>query len=120
VDIFGVQAVRLGCLTLLGAGDIVRATMAEPKRTKTPRKPKGKGADSDALGVTNLLTRGVPLAVVAALDAMVEARRIELLARATDSASRRVATSFSRNDLVVDILSEAVARSKASPEGSGA
>ena len=99
-------------------GDIVRAIMAEPKRTKTPRKSAGKATASDAQGATNLLTRGVPLAVVAALDAMVEARRVELLARANDSASRRVATSFSRNDLVVDILSEAVSRSKPPAEES--
>ena len=86
-------------------------TMADTKRTKGPRAPKN-APQEPADGTTALHVRGVPLAVVHGLDAMVEARRAELEAKATDSLTRRFAASLSRNDIIVDILTGAVDRSK--------
>jgi hypothetical protein len=87
--------------------------MADAKRTKGSRAPKNT-PDTAADDTTALHVRGVPLAVVKGLDAIVETRRAELEAKATDSLTRRFAASLSRNDIIVDILSAAVERSKTS------
>lgn len=89
--------------------------MAESKR-KTPKSPKNEAPEASS-DVTALHIRNVPLSVVAGLDAMVERRRAELEARAVDALTRRFAAALSRNDVIVDILSEAVARSKSPTEG---
>lgn len=86
--------------------------MADTKRTKGPRAPKNAPQEPADVPTTALHVRGVPLAVVHGLDAMVEARRKELEAKATDSLTRRFAASLSRNDIIVDLLTEAVIRSK--------
>lgn len=90
--------------------------MAEPKR-KTPKSPKLEAPEASS-DVTALHIRNVPLSVVAGLDAIVEARRAELEARAVDALTRRFAAALSRNDVIVDILSEAVAaRSSSTSKG---
>lgn len=91
-------------------------TMADTKRTKGPRVPKNT-AETATEETTALHVRGVPLAVVKGLDVIVEARRAELEAKATDSLTRRFAASLSRNDIIVDLLTEAVTRSKSPTAG---
>lgn len=83
--------------------------------SKTRKRPKTKDSPETAPDASTALhIRGVPIAVVEGLDAMVDARRAELLSRATDALSRRVAASLSRNDLIVDLLSDAVSAHKKS------
>lgn len=52
------------------------------------------------------------------LDEWVAQRRAELSAAATDAATRRIAASFSRNDLVLDLIDEALMARKASKKAS--
>ena len=79
--------------------------------TSTPRaKRTPKAAPPVETPATTgvLYVRNVPTPTIAALDAWVAARREELSAAATDTASRRTAASFSRNDLLADIIDAAV------------
>jgi len=77
--------------------------MADTPRTKR-RVPPAAAPPSSAV----LYVRGASRETVAALDAWVADRRAELSTSAGDTASRRIAASFSRNDLVLDIIAEAL------------
>lgn len=82
---------------------------------KTPKAPKARAPEPSPPPPV-LYVRGVAPDIIAALDAMVSARRAELGAAATDNATRRAAASLSRNDVLVDIITDAVkARSRTSP-----
>ena len=83
--------------------------MAEPKRSKGSKTSKNTASEPSD-DTTALHVRGVPLAVVAGLDALVDQRRAELEAKATDTLTRRFAASLSRNDIIVDILAAAVSK----------
>ena len=61
--------------------------------------------------------RGASPDTIAALDTWVAERREELGAAATDTASRRIAASFSRNDLVLDIIAAALKARAAAKAG---
>lgn len=88
--------------------------MADSKTRKRPAKAAAPAETAEVKSGT-LLTRNVPLDVVAWLDARVEQQRAALAAKATDALSRRFAGSYSRNDLVVDLLVDAMNASKGSP-----
>lgn len=75
--------------------------MAEPKR-----KRAAPVATPPLVPV--LYIRGPTPETIAALDAWVAERRAELASSASDTASRRTAASFSRNDLVLDIIAAAL------------
>lgn len=89
---------------------------------KTPKAPKTRAAAPDPPAPAPapvLYVRGVAPDIIAALDAMVTARRAELGAAATDNATRRAAASLSRNDVLVDIITDAVkARAAVTSSGS--
>lgn len=74
----------------------------------TSRKKTAKAAAPAPSPPPVLYVRNVSPETIAALDAWVAARRAELGATATDTASKRVAAAFSRNDLLVDIIEAAV------------
>lgn len=76
-----------------------------PRAKRTPKAPPPVETPATT-GV--LYVRNVPVQTIAALDEWVAARREELAAVATDTASRRTAASFSRNDLLADIVDAAV------------
>jgi hypothetical protein len=76
------------------------------------RKKTSKAADPKPPN-TSVLTRNVPLDVLDWLEERLLERRNELAAKATDAHSRRAASSYSRNDLVVDILSDAMRAARA-------
>lgn len=84
----------------------------------TPRKRRAaKTPDPSPDPPPVLYVRNVERATIAALDAWVLARRAELSASANDTASKRVAAAFSRNDLLVDII-EAAVKARASESAS--
>lgn len=89
--------------------------MADPQRSK---RRAAKPADPAPAGV--LYVRGVSAETIAALDAWVAERRAELSAAATDAATRRIAGSLSRNDLLVDIIEGAVKAHGAAKQETGA
>ena len=72
--------------------------MAESKRKRAAPPP----------AVPVLYIRGPSPELLAALDAWTMARRAQLSATASDAASRRTAANFSRTDLVLDVLADAV------------
>ncbi len=77
----------------------------------TPRKRRAAKAPDPSPSPSPppvLYVRNVAPDTIAALDAWVLACRAELGASANDTASKRVAAAFSRNDLLVDIIEAAV------------
>lgn len=72
------------------------------------KKPAAKPVAAPTPPAPVLYIRNVSPETIAALDSWVASRRAELGAAATDTASRRVAAAFSRNDLLVDIIEAAV------------
>lgn len=86
--------------------------MPEPKRKRAHAAPPPN--PSPVIYVRNATPQ-----TVASLDAWVAERRAEINAAATDTATRRIAASFSRNDLVLDIIATALARREAAKAAKG-
>ena len=80
--------------------------MASTPRAKRTPKAAPPVETPPTTGV--LYVRNVPVPIIVLLDMWVAERREELAAVATDTASRRTAASFSRNDLLADIIDAAV------------
>lgn len=74
-----------------------------PKRKRRPPTPD-PSPDAGAV----LYIRGASPGMVAALDAWTEERRAELSAGASTPSAQRFAASFSRTDLLLDIIAAAI------------
>lgn len=77
--------------------------MAEPKRKRAAPPP----------AVPVLYIRGPSPELLAHLDRLVEERRAQLASSTSDAASRRIAATFSRTDLVLDLLAATMPRTEA-------
>lgn len=89
---------------------VIVPRMADMKTSK--RSKKAPPSETSERTAGTLLTRNVPPEVMAWLDARVEQHRAELAAKATDALTRRFAGAYSRNDLIVDLLTDAMKDSK--------